>query len=130
MNKFFVEVVVHCADANETDWYSVEAANADEAAARVKNYIKEYCDYNIGDCAIGAITEHSPIIDISKTYYVNVGVNCEDNIDYEWYSVKAVNAIEAEDKVCEWLEENTNYANCCAIECVRENKPNLITAID
>ena len=66
-----------------------------------------------------------------KKFFVNVSVEMGDySTEYDWYSVTAANASEAEDKVCEWLEENTTYADNCAIECVREEMPILITAID
>ncbi len=66
-----------------------------------------------------------------KKYFVNVSVELgSGSFEDDWFSVNAANACEAEDKVCDWLEKNTTYADYCAIECVREEMPILITAID
>ena len=126
--KYYVEVIVFCADGNESEWFSVNAANANEAAEKVKSWIDTAgYDYTADDCSIGEIAEQSPVIELTniEKYYVVVKVNTTDGVEYDIYSIDAENSTDAEQIVNDWLSNNTDYDDYYKIDGVYTELPIL-----
>lgn len=115
MKKFFVDVMF---DDDVSYWCNVNAANADEAEAKVKEYF-------YGNVAIVEITEKCPVIEINnmEKYYVMVSVNTTDGVENDIYSVYAENETDAYKNVKDWLNYECPYSNECEIEGVYNYMP-------
>ena len=116
MKKFFVDVMFN--DDDVSYWYSVNAANAEEAEAKAEEYFN-------GGITIVNITEKSPVNEITNVekYYVMVKVNTTDGVENDIYSIYAENDTDAAQIVRDWIGDECPYADYCDIEGVYTYMP-------